>query len=267
MTKPGQAPVAITSGPERAIWARYTVDGKYILFLRDNKGDEQHHIWRMNADGSNPFDLSDAEPMHRDEPVLPRKKPDLMIYSASKTTDPSVSVFAQYIFGGEPRVVYTNPRPGSLGEATSDGTRVLFAEIRSPDDLVLSEIELATGKAQRVYPPEGRKAGLTAAFYSSDDSRIIVGTDEGAESSVLIAMDAKTGKEVARYVNTQPPGAPMGAMISPKGDKIVVHVNAGNHSEVRILDAKTLKLARTVKVPLGDVPMGASRTTARSSRS
>src|SRR5262249_985374 len=63
--RPAAAPRAITHGPERAIWARFTIDGKAILFLRDEKGNEQHHIWRVNADGTGAKDLTPGGILHR----------------------------------------------------------------------------------------------------------------------------------------------------------------------------------------------------------
>jgi dipeptidyl aminopeptidase/acylaminoacyl peptidase len=73
---------------------------------------------------------------------------------------------------------------------------------------------------------------------------------------VIFALDAKTGKEVARHVQDAPPTASMSFAPSPKGDRLAVRVDAGHHGEVRILDAKNLKLERSVKVPLGDVSLG-----------
>jgi hypothetical protein len=95
--KPADPPKTVTQGPERAIWARYSVDGKWIFFLRDSKGDENHHIWRVRADGTGLIDLTPGEPMHRDEPVLPRKRPLIMLYSAAHTTSPSSMLFSQNI--------------------------------------------------------------------------------------------------------------------------------------------------------------------------
>jgi dipeptidyl aminopeptidase/acylaminoacyl peptidase len=123
----------------------------------------------------------------------------------------------------------------------------------------LLEIDVARGRARRVYPPEGKTAGISSASYSADGRRIFVATDEGTEMSVLLALDSKTGRETARYVNRSPPTAPMGAVVSPANDRVVVGIDAGNHGEVRILNAKTLALEREVKVPLGDVSVGAFR--------
>jgi dipeptidyl aminopeptidase/acylaminoacyl peptidase len=263
VAKPSAAPRQITRGPDRAIWGRYSVDGRKIIFLRDTNGDENHHIWSMNVDGGRVRDLTAGETLHRDEPVLPRKRPSMMLYSASRTTSPSSMLFAQSLTGGEPKLIYTNPSPGGLSDVSPEGTRALFVEWHSSDDLVLLEVAVNSGAARRVYPAAGKKAAIFSANYSADGGRIYVATDDGVESSILVAFDARTNRELARYVNDAPPTAPMSALVSPAGDRVVVRVDAGNHGEVRILNAKTLALQRRLSVPLGDVSVGAFRNDGR----
>jgi dipeptidyl aminopeptidase/acylaminoacyl peptidase len=258
-TNTGSPPRSVTGGPERAIWADYTSDGKAILFLRDAKGDENHHIWRVGIDGTGLVDLTPGEPLHRGEPQLVRGKPGVMLYTARRKTDTKTMLFQEAQSGGEPKLVYTNARPGGLADVTHDGARALFEDVVSRDDATLLEIDVASGKARRVYPPEGTKVGLNGAAYSTDGSRILVSTDQGSESSVLVALDAKTGREVGRYVNESPKVAPMDFQVSPAGDRVAVRVDAGNHGEIRMLDARTLKLVKEVRVPLGDVLLGTFR--------
>ncbi len=156
-------PRAVTTGPERAIWADYTPDGKAILFLRDGKGDENHHIWRVGADGSGLTDLTPGEPLHRGEPLFPRKKPGFMFYDARRTTDIRSMLFSQPIGGGEPRLVFTNERPGGLADVSPDGSRALYADVASSDDRAILEVDVASGKARRIYPAAGKKEGSAAS--------------------------------------------------------------------------------------------------------
>ncbi|MET0884858.1 MAG: prolyl oligopeptidase family serine peptidase [Mycetocola sp.] len=260
VAKPADAPKRLTLGPERAIWARYSIDGKRIVFLRDNKGDENYHIWRINVDGTGLIDLTPGEPLNRDEPVLPRKRPMIMLYSAGRTTSPSRMLFIQSIESGSPKMIYTNPNPGGLADVTSDAARALFYEYHSPDDVVLLDVEVRTGESRRIYPPAGKKSGISSAAYSPDGRRIYIATDQGTESSVLLALDARTRREVGRYVNNSPATAPMTVLVSPIGDRVVVGVDAGSHGEVRILNAKTLALQHGVNVPLGDISVGSFRS-------
>ncbi|WP_394836657.1 prolyl oligopeptidase family serine peptidase [Pendulispora rubella] len=263
VARPADPPKALSGGPERALSAVFTRDGKSVLFLRDTGADENFAIWRVNVDGTGLTNLTPGESLHRQDVLLPRRKPQIMIYGAKKVSELTTNVFSQSIDGGEPKVLYTHPRPGYATDAAPDASRALFIEYLSLSDSVLSEIDLAAGKARRVYPPEGRKGNVFSAMYSADGKRILMATDEGSESSLLLALDAASGKELARYTNASPKGAMMQAAVSPKGDTLAVRVDAGDHGEVRILDAKSLKLLRAVKVPLGQVELGSFREDGR----
>jgi dipeptidyl aminopeptidase/acylaminoacyl peptidase len=253
VARPGDAPRAITHGPERAIWASFTRNDKFILFTRDEGADENWRIWRAAPDGSSPTLLTPGAKEHRDEPFLPRKKPDLMVYTTHVTTSAASQLVVQSISGGEPRKVYDDPAPAFASDVTADGARALLVRWNSASDLVLLEVETAGGKpAVRLYPPEGTKASISQVAYSADGKLVFVATDEGKEGFALLALDPKTRAPRARWAVDEPRSAAVsGLAVSPKGDRLAVGIDAGNHSEIRVLDAKKLTVQRKLDLPLG----------------
>jgi dipeptidyl aminopeptidase/acylaminoacyl peptidase len=161
-------------------------------------------------------------------------------------------VVVQSISGGEPRRVYHDPSPARAVAVTADGSRVLLVRRLSLSEAVLLEVETAGGKpAVRVYPPEGTRAFIGRAQYSADDKRILVATDEGKEGFALLALDAGSHAQKSRWAVDDPPTARIGGLaVSPKGDRLAVEVDAGDHSEIRILDAGKLAPVRKIETPL-----------------
>ncbi|HEY8038415.1 MAG TPA: hypothetical protein VIF15_01425, partial [Polyangiaceae bacterium] len=249
--KPGDPPRALTSGPERSVWAALTWDGKYALYNRDQGADENWHIWRVALDGTGATDLTPGDKLHRDEPVLPRGKPGTMIYTQHVATSPASQLMVQPIAGGDAKKVYDDPSPAFASDATADGSRALIVRWNSASDLVLFEVDVAGGKgATRLYPPEGTKATINNAVYAPGGKLVYVATDEGKESSALLALDARSKAVKGRYVVDNPSTGSIGAMqVSPRGDRIAVGIDEGNHVEVRVLDAKKLTVQRTLKTP------------------
>jgi dipeptidyl aminopeptidase/acylaminoacyl peptidase len=257
-SKPADPPRALTTGPERAIWAALTHDEKYVLFTRDEGADENWRIYRVGLDGSGLTNLTPGPKLHRDEPVLPRGKPDAILYTTHVTTSPASQLVVQAISGGDPKTVYEDPAPAYVQDATTDGKRALVVRWNSASDLVALEVETSGGKpAARVYPPDGTKATIGQAAYSSDGKLVYVATDEGKEGFALLALDAKTHTVKGRYAVDDPPAAGIAAFsVSPAGDRVAVAVNAGNHTEIRILDARKLTLERKLATPLGLAGIG-----------
>src|SRR5262249_18003170 len=157
-------------------------------------------------------------------------------YSAAKTTAPDMLVYQQDVAGGEPKQIYTQRQPGGLVDVTADGARALIIEFHTDDDVVVRELEVATGAARRVYPPEGTKAGLYAAAYSHDGKRLLLATEREGHNA-LLALDPASGTETAHYQDTVATAA-LSMAPSPAGDVIALGVDAGNHGEIRILDAQ-----------------------------
>ena len=254
----GAPPVAITKGPERVTWASFTRDEKAILFLRDQGADEFFAIYRVGLDGTGLTNLTPNGKLHRDAPLLlPRGKPELMVYMQHPVVDPSSELVVQSVAGGEPKIVYRDPLPAFAVDVTADGSRALVLHVVSQNDVSVLDIDLATGAARRIYPRDGIKEGVGAAGYSSDGKRVYVATDAGTERTLVRAVDVATGEVIGAYEETNPKTAIIQTMhASPTGDRVSALVDAGSHTEVRILDAKKLTLERTVKTPLGWINMG-----------
>jgi dipeptidyl aminopeptidase/acylaminoacyl peptidase len=263
---PDAPPLALTAGPERAIWGGFTPDGSAVLLLRDTRGDENHAIWRVNPDGTGLVNLTPGESLHRGEPIVVARKPKTMFYSGRAKSEAGLRVFTRSLDGtdsGPERAVYSDEGVGALSDVSPDGTRLLVVHARSQSDQSVAVVDVATGKERLLYPPApvsprtaAKVATIHATRFSQDGRRVYVSTDDGRDASVLVALDARTGKEAARFVNEVPTSA-MRLAVPGTGHVLAVVSDLGNHGEVRMLDAGTLEPLRAAKVPMGDVQLGA----------
>jgi dipeptidyl aminopeptidase/acylaminoacyl peptidase len=236
---------------ERVAGAVVTTDEKTILFASDVGADGNFHLFRVGVDGAGLADLTPGEKLHRDPPRVARDEPSLFAYAAHAPSSERTRLFVQRLDGSAPREFFADDRGGSLADLSPDGTRALYERRNSHQDVVLFEVEVKTGKSTRLYPPEGQPAQLTAS-YSADGQRVFVATQLEGRNAELLAIDRRTGKALARYEEaTVAEGSLAGALVSPRGDWIAIDVNGGNRFELRILDASTLQLRRTLATPLG----------------
>ena len=251
--KPADPPKKVVPGPERVSSAQFSRDGKFIVFKRDKGADENYRLYRVKPDGSELTELTPGEAMHRDDAQLPRKKPNTVIFTARRTTSPETMLYVGSLAtAGDAKVVFKDPTPMFVTAASDDGAHALLVRFVSPTDQIVFDVDVAQGKSKRVYPPEGKAAGVTSCDYSADGKRIFLATDGGGADNVLLALDATTYAEKGRYVQDRPKTASISEMlVSPKGDRIAIGVDAGNKNDVRLLDAQTLKVTTDVKLPLG----------------
>jgi dipeptidyl aminopeptidase/acylaminoacyl peptidase len=258
LAKRADPPLRITQGTERAASGTWAADGKYVVFQRDNGADENFHMWRVAADGTGETDLTPNGTLHRDGATVPLRKQDTIVYSARATSDPKTFVFVQSVANGEAKSVFADPGPAFVVDTSADGTHAALLRVVSLSEQVVFEVDLGTGTAVRVFPAEGKKANVSWVAYAPAGRRMLVATDDGAEASYLLALDADksgaTWTEKARYKEEHPATAEIkGVMIAPQGDRLAILVDEGNRSELRILDAHKLTVQRNVETPLGSI--------------
>ncbi len=230
-----------------------TQDGKSVIFMSNQRAPENVSIFRVGLDGSGLVELSKSEIAHRDMPLLPDGLAGTMIYSSRVPTEKGMRVFTQSTLDGSPpKVVFTDKSPGGLSDVSRDGKLALVLRYVSPRDVRVLRVDLVHAAAQVIYPAEAKAESVHHAAFSADGSRIFVATQAGEEAA-LVALDAKTFTEKARYVETKPTTARIEDMaVAKNGERVALVIDAGNHSEVRLLDAKTLKPSVPVAMPLGN---------------
>jgi acetyl esterase/lipase len=252
LAHPKDPPRQLPTPKERVQGATLTADQKSVLFASDVASDGNFHIFRVGLDGTALTDLTPGETMHRNPPVIARNAPTLFAYSAHAPKSEKTTLFLQSLDGTPPREVYSDPRGGYLVDLSPDGKRALFQHTNSDQDTTIFEVDVASGKATRVYPPEGAPTANVSAAYSSAADRILATFQLAGQHAQLLSLDRKTGKTTAHYEETLLPNGSIGdILVSPVGDWIAIGIDGGNRSEVRVLDAHTLKLRRTIDTPLG----------------
>jgi dipeptidyl aminopeptidase/acylaminoacyl peptidase len=258
---PGTPPIKLETPDDRAFGISVLPDEKAVLFISDVRSDGNFRIFRTGLDGRGMKNLTPDETLHREAPFVARKKSGLFAYSAHASTEQAARIFVQDAGGGAPKMILRDEQAGSVVDFAPDGTRILFQRALSDDAQQLLEIEVATGTSKQLYPPDGKTARIPDASYSADGKRVFVIVQELDRPSRMIAIDRAKIREVARYEEViAKAGSISGINVSPKGDRLVIAVDAGNHTEVRLLDANTLKLQKTVETGLGAAAIGRFRS-------
>jgi dipeptidyl aminopeptidase/acylaminoacyl peptidase len=97
----------------------------------------------------------------------------------------------------------------------------------------------------------GPKVRIDSAAYDAEGKRAFAAVQGDGVPSRLYAL-GRHGAEVAHYDETIVPTASIGDLaVAPTGDRVALLIDAGHHSEIRLLDAKKLTLLKKVDMPLG----------------
>ncbi len=264
--KPEASPVRLTTTTERVEAPVLSLDDKSVLYLSDQGGDEYFHIYRLPVAGGPPVDLTPgAEKLARGVPLLPRGRPDTLLFTAKKHSERATHLYSMRADGGDAKQVYVDEDNADAADVSPDGSHVLLRRWKSRSENVVLDVDTRTGSAKRIYPPEGKVAFADDAGYLAGGKHAVIATDDGTESTFLLEIDLATGGIVRRVAIDDPKGAGVVTLrVSPRGDLVALGTNEGNLMAVRVVDAKTFLLKQKAKLPTGSASLGGWRQDGRS---
>jgi len=245
-------PQRLLNWPERMASPLPTPDGKAVIFRSDVGANENWSYYRVGLDGRDVVELTPGQALNRDPPILVDGAPNTLFYSARAASDVGTVVYSSSVASpGQPRRIYHSDKPGFLTDVSGDGRFGLFVHYPTNSENYLLLLDLASGEAKPLYPSAGH-VSIRDADFSVDGRRAFVATDGGAEQALLLALDVTTGQELARYVEKAPATAEIqNVVVSKRHGRLAVALSAGNRSELRLLDARSLKPVQRIEMPLG----------------
>ncbi len=253
LKRPAEPAERLVTTPDRIVGTVALADGKSLLFVSDTDADENYAIFRLELATRQITPLTPGPKLSRDFPLIPLRAPDRMFFGARALDATATTVYeASPLAPKEARAVYRDAGSGYLTDVTQDGKTLLFEQFPTRSDNHLLVVDVTTGASRPLYPLTGR-ATITEALFSPDGSRVYVATDGGAEQALVLVLETKTGKELARYVEKAPATATIqDLLLSEAGDRLALSLHCGNRTDVRLLDPKTLQPIAAVALPLGE---------------
>lgn len=254
-----EAPASrLAAFPERMTSPVPTPDGRSVLFQSDHGGDELWSVYRLDLADHEVDRLTTGPALNLDPPMIPREAPDTFYASGRSFEAPASTIYTGSVsVPGPPVAVYRDDGAGFLRDVSPDGDRALFVRFRTMSESELVVVDLHTGDARPIFGSSTPAAVFDAAF-STDGQTALVATDGGGEQALVVAIDVDSGQQTARHVETAPATARIETItVAPAGGLVALSLDAGNRSEVRLLDAETLAPRAPVTLPLGSGEIGA----------
>ncbi len=251
LAHPGAPPVHLPTGNQRDELPNLLPDGT-LLYLSDVSSDQKFHVFHIALDGSAPTDLTPGDELRRESLQVARTS-GRFAYTGHVLGDQSTHVFVQDV-GEPPREVFRDDQVGFVSDITADGAHVLLIRALSDDAQIALSIDVATGSATRLYPPEGETAAIADAEFTADGRGAFVETDHAGPGDARAALRSRRRRARARYdEHAAPLAASAGVQPSPAGDRVIARLEVGEHTELRVLDANDLHLIASPPLPLGEV--------------
>jgi dipeptidyl aminopeptidase/acylaminoacyl peptidase len=195
-SKEGENPKHLTSYPDRVSNFRVMPGGREVVFLKDQGGDENDQIHRLEI-GKEPIALTARPKVKHTLPVFDAAGKRIA-FTSNGRNGKDMDVYVQ-AFPGAPEDPSKPNKPlvelsGSHHVTDFSGERLLVTEARSNVDQDLWIIDAKT-KQKKLLTKHTGDERYEGARFSRDGKVIYTLTDAGREFMSLVAIDVASGKK------------------------------------------------------------------------
>jgi dipeptidyl aminopeptidase/acylaminoacyl peptidase len=222
-------------GIRQYIWAWNNED---LLYLQDNDGDENFHVFGANLKSGETRDLTPILGVRVFPQALEPGTPDQILVSMNRRNKSLFDIWRLDLKTGALTMAAENP--GGVGNWVTDAEmRVRGAEFLKPDGGGEFKVRDAETAPWRTLATWGVADQFNALDFSKDGKTVFVQTNLGADTIGLYALDAATGKMTSVASD---PGVDVGTVVENPVSRVVQAVSF-NRSRTRwqVLDASVAK--------------------------
>ncbi len=186
----------VTSDKKRGIRMHlWTYKPDTLLYLQDNDGDENFHVYAVNVAENKVRDLTPFKGVRADLQGLHRDFPDEMLVGLNKDNPRVFDVYRINLTTGEAKLDTKNPGD-VVGWNVDTQFRIRIAQVPTPDGGTLLRYRKSDdGKWEKLLTWGPDDADGSVISFTKDDKSIWLLTSEGRDTQTLVKRDLATGKE------------------------------------------------------------------------
>ena len=185
----------ITKVTDRDLGGYFWKSGSRLVYLKDNAGDENFHLYAVNADGSGLKDLTPFDGVKADFVDVLEDNDNEMLIQLNKNNREFFDVFRLNINTGELTKIAQNPgnitgwitdHDGKLRVATTtDGTKSSLLYRETETDTFVSVITT------------NFKESINPLFFDFDNKNLYVTSNLGRDKAAIVKINPQTGAELS----------------------------------------------------------------------
>lgn len=240
----------ITSETERDVAGYMWANNNRLLYIKDDGGNENYHVFAVNTDGSNYKDLTPFEEVTVQLIDDLEELPNQVIVGLNKRNKQVFDPYRLNITTGEMELLFENPgnvtgwmtdHDGKLRIAiTTDGVNSTIMHRTSEQD-DFEEVRTISFKET-----------LSPMFFTFDNKNLYVKSNLDRDKDAIVKFDLSSGEELGEPIFLHPEVDAGGLSYSQKRKVLTSISYTTDKRQMKFLDADTEKIYKRLKKELGD---------------
>jgi dipeptidyl aminopeptidase/acylaminoacyl peptidase len=183
----------ITEVKDRDIRSFFWKGDKYLLYLKDNGGDENFHLYATRSDGTGTRDLTPFEGVRADMIDDLEDHPTDLIVGLNKRNKEVFDAYRLNVESGDLKLIAENP--GNIASWTTDhdgNIRVATTTDGVNTSLLYRKTE---SEPWKTVITTNFKESFTPQFFTFDNKALYGASNIGRDKTAIVEFDPETGKE------------------------------------------------------------------------
>lgn len=254
----GEKAIQITKVTDRDLGGYFWKSATRLVYLKDNGGDENFHLYAVNQDGSNLKDLTPFEGVKADFVDELEDNDNEMLIQLNKDKKEVFDVYRLNINTGELTKIATNPGNITGWVTDHDGKlRVAVTTDGTNSSLLYRATEADTFT---VVLTTNFKESVSPLFFDFDNKNLFASSNIGRDKAAIIKMDPSTGKEISLIF--EHPDVDAGNLSYSHKRKVLTAVSFTTWKRYRkFLDAQVEQLFKNLEAQLPGYEISLSSST------
>ncbi|MEZ5013178.1 MAG: S9 family peptidase [Chitinophagales bacterium] len=185
--------VQLTAQEDRDVFSYFWLNNEQIAFLKDNNGDENHHLWVADLDGTPPHDLTPFDNSQVQIIDELEDRPDEVLIALNKRDPVLFDVYILHTKTGALDLIEENPGNITGWETDHDGNiRIAISTDGVNTGLLYREKQ---GDAFTAILETNFKEGVTPLFFDFENTFFYALSNVGRNTVAIVLFDPKTAEE------------------------------------------------------------------------
>lgn len=251
--------IPVTEGDDTTFAVSYMPDDERILFSRDQAGNEVHHLYLRELDGT-VRDLTEGEGTRETFFGFAHDLGSFFTLN-NRRDERFLDLYEWNVTTLEPELVYENTSGLQPAGISPDKRWMALVKINTTNDIDLFVADLVNGGEPLLISEHEGMATFSPADFSSDSRHLYYTSNLEGEFSALYRYDLSNGEHEPVFATDWDVSF---AYFSRNGRYQVIGINEDGYTVVRITDTATGEPVDLPGVPAGTISgVGISRTESR----